>query len=329
MIKTFLGSLAGFAMATAIALPGAQAAEWMPKRDITFMIPYGPGGGFDVITRKLSPFVQKHLGGRVNVVPKNVQGARGTKAAIELARSRPNGTKIMIFNLPGHAVFNIDGDYSKYDMRKYTWLGRIATAGYVLAVSGKSKFKTIADLKALDRPVKQPELGPGGTSYMASQVLWKTVGKEVQFITGYKSSAQYSLATIRGDGDVVLLAAGSFRKYVAGKGKKRGIQSSDLRAVLELTRDKSQFPDVQNAVEAGYPSLADLGLSRIVATVPKTPANITKTLETALRKAITDPEFVAWANKVGRGPIAHLDGAATAKLVRDTIKSYAEASGKK
>lgn len=316
---------------SAVVAPGtaAIAADWTPKRNITFMIPYGPGGGFDTIVRKLAPFVQKHLGGKVNVVPKNVQGARGTKAAIELYRGKPNGTKIMIFNLPGHAVFNIEGDTSKYDMRKYTWLGRIATAGYVLAVSGGSKFKTLKDLTNLKRPVKQPELGPGGTSYMASTVLWNTVGKKVKFITGYKSSAQYSLATIRGDGDVVLLAAGSFRKYVRGKGKKRGIKSTDLRAVLELTRAKSQFPGVQNAVEAGYPSLAELGLSRLIGTSPKTPANISKTLQAALKKAILDPEFTAWAKKVGRGPIAHLDGAATAKLVGSSIASYQKAAKKK
>ncbi len=326
MLKSFSTACASALVLAGFVVPAAEAADWTPKRNITFMIPYGPGGGFDVISRKISPFIEKHLGGKVNVVPKNIQGAAGAKAAIELAKSKPDGTRLMIFNLPGHAVFNIEGDTSKYDMNKYTWVGRIATAGYVLAVSGRSEFKTLKDLINLKRPVKQAELGRGGTSYMASGVLWKTVGKEVKFITGYKSSAQYALATIRGDGDVVLLATGSYRRYVQGKGKKRGINPSDLRAVLELTRDKSQFPGVQNAVEAGYPSLADLGLSRIVATTPNTPKNIASVLETALKKAVLDPEFVAWAKKVRRGPIAHLDGAATAKLVKDTITSYAQAN---
>jgi len=326
MLKIFSITMASALAVAAFAMPSASAAEWQPKRDITFMIPYGPGGGFDTISRKLTPFIKKHLGGKVNVVPKNVQGGQGTKAAIQLAKSKPNGRRMMIFNLPGHAAFNIEGDTSKYDMTKYTWLGRIATAGYVLAVAGNSKFKTIKDLIALKRPVKQPELGRGGTSYMASGVMWKTVGKKVKFITGYKSSSQYALATIRGDGDVVLLAAGSFRKYVRGKGKKRGINPSDLRAVLELTAKKSQFPGVQNAIEAGYPSLAELGLSRVVATSPRTPKKIAKVLAAALKKAILDPEFIAWAKKVRRGPIAHLGGGKTAKLVRDTIASYAKAA---
>jgi tripartite-type tricarboxylate transporter receptor subunit TctC len=326
MLKIISSACVSALAVAAFAAPGAQAADWTPKRDITFMIPYGPGGGFDVISRKIAPYIKKHLGGKVNVVPKNVQGGNGAKAAIELARSKPNGTSMLIFNLPGHAVDNIEGKTNRYDMTKYTWLGRIATAGYVLAVSSNSKFKTLKDLIDLKRPIKQAELGRGATSYMASGVLWKTVGKEVKFITGYKSSAQYALATIRGDGDVVLLATGSFTKYIGGKGKKGGISPSDLRAVLELTTDKSQFSGVQNAVEAGYPSLANLGLSRIVATTPKTPKNIASVLEEALKKAVLDPEFVAWAKKVRRGPISHLDGEATAKLVSDTIKSYAEAN---
>lgn len=322
MIRNCMGMVAAAAAVVAFSPGLSQASEWKPTRNVEFIIPYGPGGGFDTFVRRLSPILERHIDAGINVVPRNVTGGSGTRAAIELSRERGDGTKIMIFNLPGHAVFNIDGDYSRYDMRAFTWLARISTEVYVMVVAANSPFRTLNDLKALPRPVKQTELGPGGTSYMTSEVIWRTLGKEVQFITGYKSSADYSLAVIRGDGDATLLAAGSFRRYISGSGEGG---SADLRAVIELTDQPSQFPGTQNAIEAGYPSLAELGISRMVAGPPGMAANIRASLEESLRKAITDPEFVDWVNSTGQGSVAYLNGAHTASAVDSMIKSFAAA----
>ncbi|MCZ6448423.1 MAG: tripartite tricarboxylate transporter substrate binding protein, partial [Alphaproteobacteria bacterium] len=60
--------------AVTLALAGTAGAAF-PEKNITFIIPYGPGGGFDTYVRKISPVMQKYLGGKINVVPKNVAGA--------------------------------------------------------------------------------------------------------------------------------------------------------------------------------------------------------------------------------------------------------------
>jgi len=300
----------------------ASAADWTPKRDIEFVIPYGPGGGFDTIVRKLSPYIQSELGGKINVIPKNMPGASGAKAAIDLKRSRPNGTKMMIFNIPGHAMPNIKGDTKRYDLNAFSWIGRIAKGDYVVVVAGNSGITDFQGLLDLKRPVKNPELGAGGTSYMTSTIMWSTFGKEVKFITGYKSSSDYALAVIRGDGDTTMLAAGSFRKYIGGGMKKKAnIAPHDLVPVLELTTGKSVF-GVKTAKDYGHPELDNLGLERYIAAPPKLPANIRAALEGAVARALKNPEFDAWANKVGHGPIQHLDGAASAKAIANQINIY-------
>lgn len=319
-----LNSVGMAAAAVAVSLaatPAVVAAEWTPKRDIEFVIPYGPGGGFDTIVRKLSPYIQAELGGKVNVIPKNMPGGSGAKAAIDLKNSRPNGTKMMIFNIPGHAMPNIKGDTKRYDLNAFTWLARIAKGTYVVVVSGKSGIKDFQGLLDLNRPVKNPELGSGGTSYMTSTIMWNTFGKEVKFITGYKSSSDYALAVIRGDGDATMLASGSFRKYIGGGMKKKDIGPHDLVPVLELTDGKSVF-GVKTAKDYGHPELDKLGLERYIAAPPKLPADIRKTLEGAVERALKNKEFDAWANKVGHGPIEHLDGAASAKAIAEQIDVY-------
>ena len=314
-------TLAAAALASGFGAVSADAADWKPTRNIEFTIPYGPGGGFDTIVRKLSPYLEKELGGNINVIPKNLPGASGAKAAIDLAKTRPNGSKMMIFNIPGHALPNIKGDTKRYDLTKYTWLARIAKGSYVLVVSGKSGIKDFKQLLDLKRAVKNPELGAGGTSYMTSTIMWNTFGKDVQFITGYKSSSDYALAVIRGDGDTTMLAAGSFRRYIGGGMKKKNIGPHDLVPVLELTTDKSIF-GVKTAKDYGHPELDELGLERYVATVPGTPANITAALEGALKRALGNAEFVAWAEKTGNGPIAHMDGKASLAAIKKQISVY-------
>jgi tripartite-type tricarboxylate transporter receptor subunit TctC len=320
LLKTF-GVAVTALTAGLTGVPTSHAADWTPSRDIEFTIPYGPGGGFDTIVRKLSPYLEKELGGKVNVIPKNLPGASGSKAAIDLARTRPNGTKMMIFNIPGHALPNIKGDTKRYDLTKYTWLARIAKGDYVVVVSGKSGIKDFKGLLDLKRPVKNPELGAGGTSFMTSTIMWNTFGKQVNFITGYKSSADYALAVIRGDGDTTMLAVGSFRRYIGGGMKKKNIGPHDLVPVLELTTGKSVF-GVKTAKDYGHPELDELGLERYVAAAPKTPANISSVLDAALKRALDNAEFKAWADKTGNGPIQHLDGKASLAAITKLITVY-------
>ena len=77
-----------------IASAPAQAA--FPEKDITIVIPYGPGGGFDTLTRKLSPYIEEYFReksgksfNKIKVVPKNMPGASAAAAASANALHAP------------------------------------------------------------------------------------------------------------------------------------------------------------------------------------------------------------------------------------------------
>ena len=304
MISKFTaGALALSAVAMLAAAP-SQAVDF-PKKNITFLIAYGPGGGFDTITRKLSPYLKKYLGGKVNIIAKNLPGGRGKKAASFLAKRKPDGSNILMFNMPGHAMPNIIGEKAGYDVRKIDWLGRVAQFRYIIVTSvKKGKYKTIQDVLKTKNQIKIPITGPGTTGYLASAILWNSLGVKPKYITGYKSSSKYALGVIRGDGDLTILAKGSFKKYVSSKKKKR-----------------AAFKDLKPILEIGKKDLAILGGDRIVGTTPGTPKAIKTKLANALYKAVTDPEFVAWGNKVGR-PVAPLNSADATKLVGKLFSYY-------
>ncbi len=301
MIARFaLGAIA-LAIATALAIPGAVAKY--PEKTITFIIPYKPGGGFDTYVRALAPILEKRLG--VTVVPKNMPGAGGRKGATYLYKSKPNGYRISIMNLPGKAIAAIQGKKGVgYDIRKFTWLGQIASDSYVIAVAGKSKIKSIADLKKLGRAVKTAGTGKGATSYVVSQIAGNILGLKLKLVTGYKGSSGMSVAVIRGDTDIGFFAYRSYSKFA---------KSGDLRAIAAL--------DEKGAVALGKPGLSKLRIHRLVAAPPGLPSGIKKTLEDALFASINDAGFRKWAKKARR-PLAALKGKASEKLIDRLVTFY-------
>ena len=295
-----LGAIA-LAIATTLAIPGAVAKY--PEKTITFIIPYKPGGGFDTYVRALAPIMEKRLG--VTVVPKNIPGAGGRKGATYLYKSKPDGYRISIMNLPGKAIAAIQGKKGVgYDIRKFTWLGQIASDSYVIAVAGKSKIKSIADLKKLGRVIKTAGTGKGATSYVVSQIAANILGLKVKLVTGYKGSSGMSIAVIRGDTDIAFFAYRSYSKFA---------KSGDLRAIAAL--------DEKGAAALGKPGLSKLRIHRLVAAPPGLPSGIKKTLEDALFASINDAGFKKWAKKARR-PLAALKGKASEKLIDELVKFY-------
>ncbi len=303
----------GVAAAAMIGFSGA--AEAFPDKNITFLIPYGPGGGFDTVVRKIVPKMEEILG--VEVVPTNMPGANGRKAATLLERSKPDGYTIMIFNIPGHGLGLLRGEDIGYDIENLTWLAQVGQDGYVvLGAADNENIKSVQDVLDLGRGIKIPDQGPSSTSHMANQITWTTFGVPYEFITGYKSSQDYTTAVLRGDGDLTMVVSGSAKRYNA---------NNDFNVLAEFS-DNKQFPDAPGGAELGQPDLDNLGLRRAVAGPAGMPADVVKILSDALVAAVNDPEVQAWAEETGN-PMPALGAEQTAAAVKRSFefhKRYAD-----
>ena len=72
---------------------GAQA-EWTPTKEIEVIIPFSPGGGSDLLNRKL----MEHIDLPVEMVSTYVEGGAGLLGAQECANSDPDGYTILAHN---------------------------------------------------------------------------------------------------------------------------------------------------------------------------------------------------------------------------------------
>ncbi|MDH3239217.1 MAG: tripartite tricarboxylate transporter substrate binding protein [Alphaproteobacteria bacterium] len=310
MIKRIGMGAAAFG-AAALAMAGSAGAAF-PEKNITFIIPYGPGGGFDTYVRKIAPVMGKHLGGKINVVPKNVAGAGGRKALNVLYRAKPDGYNIAIFNMPGMLLDKILDKKQSYDIDKFTWLGRIAQSKYVLTVGKKSPYQDVKSLQSA-KGLKYAVTSKASGSYVAGKIMAKAMGMDIKFLTGYKGSAKISLSMVRGDTHLSLFNTRSFARW--GK-------DGDIRAVMSF-EPKSPFPGVPTARELGQPALEALTIERVVGTTPGVPADVRKKLSDALFAALNDPAIQGWHKKTKR-PIDPLKGPETGKLLEDLAKFFTQ-----
>ena len=88
--------------ALGFAVSGPASAAWPEDKPIEVVVGFAPGGGTDVMARKLLPFVERALGGKAKFVVLNKPGAGGEIAFASIARAAPDAYSIGVVNVPGY-----------------------------------------------------------------------------------------------------------------------------------------------------------------------------------------------------------------------------------
>jgi tripartite-type tricarboxylate transporter receptor subunit TctC len=267
----------------------AAPANDFPNKAIRFIIPYAPGGGFDVYVRLVAPVMEQFLPRRESIIPFNVSGTGGARGIAQLYRTRADGYTIGIVNIPGAFILQQQQGGRTYDLSKFSWIGAMGEGEhYVIAVGNNSPLKTYDDLKRLSaqRPVKFSVTGPEGTAYSATVIGTRLLGIRPQLISGYQSSADYVVAAIRGDSDAVIAGFPTAMRFQRG---------GQIRFLATFRKEPgSPIPD---AMALGQPDLDQIRIERVVAGPPGLPADIQAALSSALAKAVVDPKVIAWGKE--------------------------------
>jgi tripartite-type tricarboxylate transporter receptor subunit TctC len=269
-----------------------RAASAYPDKNISFVVPYGPGGGFDTFARVISPVIERYLPNPVDIIPLNVPTGGGGKAMIDMQRERPDGYTIGVFPIPGALILQERQNARRFNLYDFSWIGSIGPGDtYAMGVRTESPIQSVADMQELSktREVSFTSTGLDGTSYMATVIACHLLGINAKQIIGYGGSADYIVGAIRGDADAVIAANSSLRRY-QGEG---GIR------IIATFENESTLPGVPDAPALGQPELAQITIERMVAGPPGLPSDIRTLLTDALDRAVRDPEVVSWAQSVG------------------------------
>jgi tripartite-type tricarboxylate transporter receptor subunit TctC len=262
--------------------PVLAMAQNYPTKPVRIVLPFGPGGVADIITRTIAPKLSDSFGQQVIV--DNMPGAGGIRASETVAGAAPDGHTLLLLT-NGNAVSQALFKSLPYDpMNDFAMISTVGFFSMVIVTSGKSKYKTLQDVIAeAKRSPGKLNIGtitPGGTQHLAGELFRTSAGIDA-LVVPHKTTGEVVIGVRNGTLDVGV-------DFIAPL--ISGIKAGDLRA-LAVTAGKRfpGLPDVPTAIESGVAGY-DVASWNALAAPAKTPAAVIKRVHAELVKALASPD---------------------------------------
>ncbi|SKA38026.1 tripartite tricarboxylate transporter substrate binding protein [Consotaella salsifontis] len=259
----------------------ATPAMAFPDKPIELVVPFSPGGGSDVSARVFAQCVEPILGQKVLI--KNITGARGKIAEVEVRDARPDGYKLLWAHQGmdmGLATGRSDYNYSAFAP-----VASSVAMNYGVFAGASSGIDSVEALRAKvkENPGKYT-IGTAlnGFSHFAVLDFLDAAGVNLDDLRTIPMSGDKEriVAAIQGNLTLVPVAVGSAAPYV---------ESGDVVpvAILSDKRDP-RLKDAKTAEEQGVDSLFAMYFTTFA---PKeTPKEAVQTLADAWIKAAEQPD---------------------------------------
>ena len=299
-------------------VPSCMAMEIYPSARITWVVPYKPGGGYDLLARAIGRYVTRYLreaspgarGGEI--VIKNEAGASGQRAYNMVYNARPDGHTIGGFDI-SFATETLTTKLD-FDLRNFNYLLRVNTTTRIL-VGNKSGYATWDGMirASKTREIKWGVGAFGRAQHIAAILLREKLGLSARLIP-FGGTAESMNALLRGDVHVSLVSEDSTKPLIDAK---EVIVLADFTGI-------SGYSGVPTLKDLGQPDLAEVIQGhRFVIAPPGLPKEISAMLLAAFKKATADQEFQAWAKKADI-PLHLVFGDEADQMAKRTIRLYQE-----
>ncbi len=230
------------AILAAVALAFAATTAWAwPTKPVTFIVPYPPGGGTDVIARIYQEPLSKQLG--QPIVIENRGGAGGSVGTAVAARALPDG-HTLLFTLSSHSINPAIFKSLPFDTeRDFRPVSVVASLPQLFATHPGTQYRTFAELIAFMKrnpgKIDYASVGVGSPSHMAGELL--KLGLYMVHIP-YRGGGPAVAATMAGDVPLLIVSIPAAMSQVRA-GRLRPLAVSTLKRTPIL-------PDVPTVAEA-------------------------------------------------------------------------------
>lgn len=267
----------------------AHAEGYAAGDKIKVLIGFKPGGGSDNLAQLVEPFLAKAM--NVTFVNQYIPGAAGAIAWTKLGNSTKNdGYTISITNSPMIVANYLLNSEIKYNVKQFEPIANVVTDPGILVVGKDSPFKTakefFAAAKAKPGTLTVGNSGIGGDDFFSSIFLEQLTGVSLKKVP-FKGDGPSWTAAMGGKIDASSNNLGTTYQQ---------IQAGNLRALAIYAAERnSKVPDVPTMKELGYD--LDNGSSRGFSAPIGIPADKRAALIAGFKKVLSDPEFLAEAER--------------------------------
>lgn len=258
-----------------------EQTTWAPSKTINCIVPFGAGGGTDVMARAVAAAMDAPQG----VVITNIEGGGSSIGAMEAYHANPDGYTIFCVGLEALIAGVHSGTYPEADAyEKFIPLCSAGDDNFIVTASKNSGFQSLEDLVAYasENPGKVTCAGTGSMSITnaATQLFFDACGIDVQYVP-YDGASKNRAAVMGGHNDISVLLVSEAATC---------IDSGDVVPLCVLGSERSEFyPDVPCASEVGDYDI-DVSFHRAFFCTPDTPADIVEALDSMMKAACDNDE---------------------------------------
>jgi tripartite-type tricarboxylate transporter receptor subunit TctC len=179
----------------------ASAQDFFAGKSIDLLIGAPPGGGYDIYGRVVARHIGRHIPGNPNIVPKNMPGAGSARAAGFLSMQAPKDGTVIANIMPGAVIGPLlDPKVEKlFDPTAVMYIGNVNNGTRVCVAGKDSPIKTFEDARTQKAVFGGVSSNDSTRDY--GYMHKKTSGAVWNMVTGYKGTADLSLAVERGEID--------------------------------------------------------------------------------------------------------------------------------
>jgi tripartite-type tricarboxylate transporter receptor subunit TctC len=281
-------------------LPKHALAQAYPTHPVRIIVPFAPGGGADIVSRLISPYMQASLG--QSVVVENRAGAAGRIGSGAVAHSDPDGHTLLVSTESSLVIAPHIGQAIGYDpLKDFAPVSLLTRNTVMLVVHPSLPAHTLREFMALAR-AKPGELfyassGVGGPNHLAGEIFNRMTGLKITHVP-FQGTGLAIQAVIANQVPAMWGFMAGLIPHIRG-GSLRAL------AVGSLERSKA-LPEVPTVAESGVPGYEAVSWIGMVAP-SGLPAPVMNKLLAAVRaamseKAVTDNLVSSGSEVVASSP---------------------------
>lgn len=318
---------AAFVVAGTFLPAGLSAQDFWAGKTLTLIIGTDAGTGYDVYGRLVGRHMVKHLPGKPGLLPQNLTGAGSKRAAEHMAVVAPKDGTAIALVFPGAIAEPLIIERAKwrYDPTKLEYLGTADSGTRMCSTRLESKVKSFEDARREVATIGAS--APGGSTFDYPTMLNALTGTSFKVITGYKGTVDIAVAMERGEVDGWCGVEVSTYQAV----RPEWVPKKQVHTFVQLGLEPNPqmtalgIPSIWNFTPPENRKAMELIVSQQVfqrpfIAPPGVPADRMKVLQAAFMATMSDPEFLAEADRA-KLTVAPRSGPDVAALVNSMYNS--------